>query len=87
MTDQSLQQTVDQFLAHKRALGRKYHSEERELRLLIVFATEHDARRLVDLTPALLEQFLGSRARSQPRSLNHLRGAVGRLPDWAVTSS
>jgi integrase len=85
MTDDTLQQTVDQFLAHKRALGRKYHSEERELRLLIAFATEHDARRLVDLTPALLEQFLGSRARAQPRSFNHLRGAVGRLLDWAVT--
>jgi hypothetical protein len=27
--DQNLQQTVDRFLAHKRALGRKYHSEEK----------------------------------------------------------
>lgn len=85
MTAHSLQQTVDQFLAHKRALGRKYHSEERELRLLVAFATERDALRLVDLTPALLEQFLDSRARAQPRSFNHLRGAVSRLLDWAVT--
>ena len=45
--DQSLQQTVDRFLAHKRALGRKYHSEERELRLLVAFATEHERRSAV----------------------------------------
>jgi len=84
-TDQTLQQTVDAFLAHKRAHGRKYHSEERELRLLVAFADEHNADGLSDLTPALLEQFLGSRARSQPRSFNHLRNVVGCLMDWAVT--
>ena len=84
-TDQNLQQTVDRFLAHKRAHGRKYHSEEKELRLLVAFATEHDAPRLSDLTPALLEQFLGSRARSRPKSFNHLRNAVGCLMDWAVS--
>jgi hypothetical protein len=67
--DQSLQQTVDRFLAHKRAHGRKYHSEERELRLLVAFATERDAGRLSDLTPALLEQFLGSRADRDRRAL------------------
>ena len=83
--DQDLQQTVDRFLAHKRALGRKYHSEERELRLLVAFATEHGAGRLSELTPALLEQFLGSRARSRPKSFNHLRNAVGCLMDWAVS--
>jgi integrase len=84
-TDQNLQQTVDRFLAHKRAHGRKYHSEESELRLLVAFATEHHAGRLSDLTPALLEQFLGSRARSRPKSFNHLRNAVGCLMDWAVS--
>jgi hypothetical protein len=46
--DQSLQHTVDEFLAHKRALGRKYVSEERELQLLVAFATEHDAARLAE---------------------------------------
>jgi site-specific recombinase XerD len=82
--DQTLQQTVDAFLAHKRAHGRKYHSEERELRLLVRFADEHAVHRVADLTPTLLEQFLGSRARSQPRSFNHLRNVVGCLMDWAV---
>ncbi len=82
--DQNLQQTVDRFLAHKRAFGRQYHSEERELRLLVAFATEHDAARLSELTPALLEQFLGSRARARPKSFNHLRN-VGCLMDWAIS--
>ena len=76
-TDQSLQHTVDEFLAHKRALGRKYLSEE-ELHLLVGFATEHDAARLAELTPALLEAFLG-------RERDHNRGAstISAMPSGA----
>lgn len=81
---ETLASTVERFLAHRRALGRKYHSEERELRLLQRFADEHRARRVDQLTPALLDEFLASRPRSRPRSFNHLRGVVGCLMDWAV---
>ena len=35
---ESLAAVVCRFLTHRRALGRKYHSEERELRLLVRFA-------------------------------------------------
>ena len=35
---QSLGPVVQDFLVHKRAIGRKYHSEERELRLLVRYA-------------------------------------------------
>ncbi len=49
------------------------------------FAGEHRARRLGQLTPALLEDFLASRPRSRPRSFNHLLGVVAGLLDWAVT--
>ncbi len=76
---------VDRFLAHKRALGRKYHSEEAELRLLVRFAEQHHADRLDQLTPTLLDDFLASRPRSRPRSFNHLLGVVRGLLDWAVT--
>ena len=76
---------VDQFLAHKRALGRKYLSEEAELRLLVRFAEEHHVDRLDQLTAALLDDFLASRPRSRPRSFNHLLGVVRGLLDWAVT--
>jgi integrase len=82
---ENLQTTVERFLEHKRALGRKYHSEEHELRLLIRFAHEHRAHRLDQLTPALIQDFLTSRPRSRPRSFNHLLGVVTGLLDWAVT--
>jgi integrase len=82
---QSIEPAVSAFLAHKRALGRKYVSEENELRLLVRFASEHGVCSLGDLTPALLDEFLASRPRSRPRSFNHLLGVVRCLLDWAVT--
>jgi integrase len=82
---ENLETAVERFLQHTRALGRKYHSEEHELRLLVRFASEHRARQLGQLTPALLEDFLASRPRSRPRSFNHLLGVVAGLLDWAVT--
>src|SRR5260370_27898164 len=82
---ENLEMAVEGFLAHKRGIGRKYHSEEHELRLLLRFAGEHCARRLDQLNPALLEEFLASRPRSRPRSFNHLLGVVAGLLDWAVT--
>jgi len=84
MTD-TIAFAVDRFIAHKRAHGRKYHSEARELALLVHFAAEHDVSRLSGLTPALLEDFLASRPRPHPRSFNHLLGVVRCLLDWAVT--
>lgn len=79
----SVEDAVTRFLAHKRALGRKYNSEERELKLLSRFAAERDAG-LGDLTPALLQEFLGARPRSRPRSFNHLLGVTSGLFRWAV---
>ena len=76
---------VERFIAHKRAHGRKYHSEARELALLVRFAAGHDVSCLSELTPALLEDFLASRPRPRPRSFNHLLGVVRCLLDWAVT--
>jgi integrase len=81
---ESIELTVDRFLEHKRALGRKYLSEEAELRLLIRFAAGQGVIGLEELTPALLDDFLGSRPRSRPRSFNHLLGVVACLLDWAV---
>ncbi len=79
---ENLETAVERFLEHKRALGRKYHSEEHEL--LVRFAGEHRVSQLGQLTPALLEDFLASRPRSRPRSFNHLLGVVAALLDWAV---
>jgi integrase len=81
----SIELTVDRFLAHKRAHGRKYHSEQAELRLLVAFVAEQGVIWLDDLTPALLDDFLASRPRRRPRSFNHLLGVLGCLLDWAVS--
>jgi len=82
---ESIELAVDRFLVHKRALGRKYLSEQAELRLLVAFANQHDVIWLDELTPGLLDDFLGSRQRSRPRSFNHLLGVIAGLLDWAVT--
>jgi len=81
---QSLASAVAAFLAHKRALGRKYHSEEAELALLVAFAQAHGVSELGQLTPTLVDEFVASRPRTRPRSFNHLVGVVGCFLDWAV---
>lgn len=80
----SLPSAVEQFLAHRRALGRKYLSEQSELALLVRFAGARGVENLAGLTPQLLEEFLASRPRTRPRSFNHLRGVVASFLDWAV---
>jgi len=80
----TLEDAVTGFLTYKRALARKYVSEEAELRLLVRFCSERGIDRLEQLTPTILDGFLASRRRAQARSFNHLRGVVGCLLDWAV---
>jgi len=82
---ETIASAAERFIAHKRAHGRKYNSEARELVLLVRFATEHQVSCLDGLTPALLEDFLASRPRPHPRGFNHLPGVVRCLLDWAVT--
>ena len=84
MTD-TLRGAAADFLAHKRALGRKYRSEEATLRLLLAFAEEHHVEHLAQLTPRLLEEFVTSRPRPSARSFNTLVGVTGTFLDWAVT--
>jgi integrase len=81
----SLAIAIADFLAHKRALGRKYRTEEATLRLLLAFADQHKVGDLRGLTPCLLEEFVASRARQRARSFNHLVGVLGTFLDWAVT--
>jgi site-specific recombinase XerC len=81
----SLTTAVADFLAHKRALGRKYETEEATLRLLLAFAGQHQVEDLHQLTPLLLDEFVASRPRHSARSFNHLVGVTGCFLDWAVT--
>lgn len=75
---------VSDFLAHKRALGRKYRTEEATLRLLLAFAGQLGVTHLRQLTPNLVDEFAASRPRPRARSFNHLIGNLGCFLDWAV---
>jgi len=81
----SLAAAVADFLAHKRALGRKYRTEEATLRLLLAFANDCGIQDLRQLTPGFLDAFMASRPRLRARSFNHLVGILGCFLDWAVS--
>ena len=72
------------FLAHKRALGRKYETEETSLRLLDRFLVKESIVELEAVSSATIDRFLTSRPRPNPRSFNHLLGVVRSLFDWMV---
>jgi len=73
---------IKSFLEHKRALGRRFWTEESALRLLDRYLADQGVTHITGVTQELLELFLASRPRSQPRSYNHLLGVVCRLFDW-----
>jgi integrase len=72
------------YLQYKRALGRKFDTEEQALRLFDRFLVEHAVADLVALQPALIEAFLTSRQRVRARSYNHLLGVIRCFFDWLV---
>ena len=75
---------VNDFLAHKRALGRKYVTEEATLHLFLVFCDQHGVTELDELTSTFLDAFVASRPRTRARSFNHLVNVLGCFLDWAV---
>jgi site-specific recombinase XerD len=75
---------IECYLAHKRALGCRFHTEERALQLLDRFLIERGIRAMEEIEPKLVEAFLASRPRARPRSYNHLLCVVQRLFDWLV---
>src|ERR1035438_8989647 len=81
---ESIEEVVGRFVAHKRAVGRKYTSAQSELRLLVRFCAERGVTGIGQLTPVLLEEFLASRPRSRPKGFNHLLGVVRCMLNWAV---
>src|ERR1035438_1561246 len=81
---ESIEEVVGRFVAHKRAVGRKYTSAQSELRLLVRFCAERGVTGIGQLTPVLLEEFLASRPRSRPKGFNHLLVVVSGMLNWAV---
>lgn len=79
-----LSEAITGFLSYKRALGRKYKTEEYALRLFDRYLVEHCITELDGVTPELLNGFLASRRRASPRSYNHLLGVLRRLFNWMI---
>jgi integrase len=75
---------IEQFVAHKRSLGRRYDVEEKTLALLDRYLLKNKIGSFEELTAAVADEFLLSRPRSRPRSYNHLRCTVGRLFSYLV---
>ena len=76
---------IEGFLAYKRALGRRFDTEERQLRLFDRFLVEQALTSVEQITPDLLTGFLAARPRPRPRSYNQLLGVLRRLFDWLVS--
>jgi integrase len=74
---------IRQFIAAKRALGRKYLTSERMLRIFDTYLAERDIARPDDVTPAVVDDFLASRP-AGPRYFNSLRTLIRRLMTWLV---
>lgn len=76
---------IEQFVAIKRALGCRFASEDRTLRLLDRFLVDRGLTTVDDVTAVVIDQFLASRPRRAPKSHNHLMGVVRRLFDWLIS--
>lgn len=79
-----LASAIERFLAHKRALGRRYETEEYALRQFDRYLCEQGIAAVDVGKTEVIEAFLASRPRHRPRSFNHLLGVVRRLFDWLV---
>ena len=79
-----LAEGIMRFLAHKRALGRRFDTEDKQLRLFDRFLVQQSIVRVDDLTPDVVTTFLAAHAWRRARSYNQLLGVLRRLFDWLV---
>jgi integrase len=79
-----LSQDIEQFVAHKRALRRRYDVEEKALALFDDYLVAHHVSAVSQISAELVDRFLASRPRQRPRSYNHLRCTLVRLFAWMI---
>jgi site-specific recombinase XerD len=72
------------FIAHKRALNRRFDCEKKALQLFDHYLAECGVGDVASVTLAVVEAFLANRPRQRPRSYNHLLGVLRRLFNWMV---
>jgi integrase len=73
---------ITQYIAAKRAVGCRFATEERALRVFDRFLVEQGVAAPDAITSELIEAFMASRQRTTPVSHNQLLGTVHRLFDW-----
>jgi site-specific recombinase XerD len=76
---------IERYLATKRALGCRFLSEDRTLRVFDRFLAESPITTIDQITDETIDRFLASRPRQAPKSYNHLLGVVRRLYDWLLS--
>jgi site-specific recombinase XerD len=79
-----LAEPIRRFVAHKRALNRRFDCEEKALHLFDRYLVERGVVDVASVTPTVVEAFVASRPRQRPRSYNHLLSVARRLFDWMV---
>ena len=75
---------IRDYLQHKRALGRKFETEESALRLFDRYLDEQHVATIATITLPLVEAFLATRPRRKARSYNHLLGVIRCFFNWLV---
>ncbi len=84
MNPTSLAAAIHDFVAHKRALNRKYRTEAQALDLFARVLAAQDMTEVAVVTPTVIAEFLASRPRSTARSYNHLLGVLRGFFAWLV---
>ena len=79
-----LARDIDRFLAHKRALGCRYQTEESTLRIFDRYLVQRRIRTVRGVTPDVIAAFLKTRPHRRPRSYNQFLGVLRALFRWLV---
>jgi site-specific recombinase XerD len=79
-----LADSIAKFIVHKRALGRKYSTEEKVFLHFDQFLLQRHIKVITEITPQIIDDFLAMHQGRGYRSYNHLFGTIRRLFAWLV---
>jgi len=82
-----LSDKIQYYIEYKRALARKFDTEEYALRLFDRYIIECQITDIIQITPSVVSAFFTSRPRGTPRSYNHLLGVIRCFFDWLIAQN
>ncbi len=77
-----LAKDIQAYLQHKRALGRKFDTVEKTLRLFDRYVAEHLVMKTIE--PEFIEAFMASRSSTRSRGYNQLLGVIRCFFNWLI---